>query len=459
MLNIIQLFKDALKGDENQDYTSLSINRAIFLLSVPMVIEMFFEATFALADAFFVARYVGTLGVAAVGLTESVLTIIYSLAWGLTGAATAVIARRIGEKENKKGGIALANVILISLVLGILLAIIGAYYSTDILRLMGGSEELVAQGHWYTKIQFLSSPIIILLFTLSGSMRGAGIASLAMRSVILANVINIGLDFVFVAMLGMGIKGAAIATLIGRSVGVIYQLYILTRPGSKLRLLFENFIPKKEIIVNILKISAGSSGQFLIQSASWVFMVRILSIYGSEVIAGYTIALRIIIFTILPSWGLANSGATLVGQNLGAGKPERAIKSAWTIAYINMGFMTIIAIFFFFFAEQFIVFFDSTPQVVETGVNCLKILAAGYVVFAVGMVITQAINGAGDTMPATIFNLISFWLIQIPLAYYLAENQGMKEIGVFISIIVSDALLALMAVLYFKSNRWQHKQV
>ena len=459
MLNIIQLFKDALKGDENQNYTTLSINKAIFLLSVPMVIEMFFEATFALADAFFVARYVGTLGVAAVGLTESVLTIIYSIAWGLTGAATAVIARRIGEKENKKGGIALANVILISSILGILIAIIGAYYSADILRLMGGSEELVAEGQWYTKIQFLSSPVIILLFTLSGSLRGAGMASLAMRSVIIANVLNIGLDFLFVALLGMGIKGAAIATLIGRSVGVLYQLYILTRPGSKLRLLLDDFIPKKEIIVNILKISAGSTGQFLIQSASWVFMVRILSIYGSEVIAGYTIALRIIIFTILPSWGLANSGATLVGQNLGAGKPERAIKSAWTIAYINMGFMTIIAIFFFFFAEQFILIFDATPQVVETGVNCLKILAAGYIVFAVGMVITQAINGAGDTLPATIFNLISFWLVQIPLAYYLAENQGMKEIGVFISIIISDALLAIMAVIYFKSNRWQNKQV
>jgi putative MATE family efflux protein len=459
MSNFYHLCIDAFKGDEERDYTSISINKAIFLLSVPMVIEMFFEATFALADAFFVARYVGTLGVAAVGLTESVITIIYSLAWGLTGAATAVISRRIGEKENKKAGVALANVILISVVLGLILATLGAIYSADILRLMGGSEELVSQGEWYIKIQFISAPFIILLFTLSGALRGAGSASLAMRSVILANILNIGLDFLLVAVFDMGIKGAALATLIGRGFGVAYTLYILIDAQSKLRLFWEDFIPKKVIIINILKIGAGNAGQFLIQSASWVFLVRILSIYGSEVIAGYTIALRIIIFTILPSWGLANSGATLVGQNLGAGKPERAKQSAWKIAFINMGFMTFIAILFLLFAKPFIQFFDTTPQVVETGTNCLKILAVEHIVFALGMVITQAINGAGDTKPGTIFNIIAFWIVQIPLAYYLAEILGWKETGVFFSIIVSDALLAFMAVIYFRSNRWQKKQV
>ncbi|AWV98647.1 MATE family efflux transporter [Arcticibacterium luteifluviistationis] len=459
MSKYIQLFKDALKGDEERDYTSLSINKGIFLLSVPMVIEMFFEASFALADAFFVARYVGTLGVAAVGLTESVLTIIYSMAWGLSSAAAAVIARRVGEKDNQKAGLALANVTLISVSFGLIIAGFGYYFSTDILRLMGGSEELVQEGHWYTRIQFLSSPIIILLFTLSGSLRGAGSASLAMKSVIIANVLNIALDYLFIPVMGLGIKGAAIATMIGRTVGVLYQLYILTNASSKLQLLLRDFIPKKAIIGNIIKIAAGSTGQFLIQSASWVFMVRILSIYGSEVIAGYTIALRIIIFTILPSWGLANSGATLVGQNLGAGKPERAVKSAWTIAYINMAFMTFIAIFFFLFAEPFIIFFDSTPQVVETGVSCLKILASGYIVFALGMVITQAINGAGDTVPPTIFNLVCFWFIQIPLAYYLAETVGWRETGVFVSIVVADFILAISAVVYFRTNRWQKKKV
>ncbi|MGR3809869.1 MATE family efflux transporter [Jiulongibacter sp. NS-SX5] len=458
MTKFIELIKAALKGDENTDYTTLSINRAIVLLSIPMVIEMFFEALFALADAFFVARYVGTTGVAAVGLTESVLTLIYSLAWGLSGAATAIVARRIGEKDERGGGLALAQVILISLFLGMVIAILGYTYSERVLELMGGSTELVNQGKWYTKIQFISSPVIILIFTLSGALRGAGSASLAMRSVIIANILNIGLDYLFVPVLGMGIKGAALATLIGRSVGVLYQLYVLIKL-SKLQLRLPDFKPVKKILANIVKIGAGGAGQFLIQSASWVFLVRILSEYGSEVIAGYTVALRIIVFTILPSWGLANSAATLVGQNLGAGKPERAIKSAWTVSFFNMVFLALIAVVFFIFAEDFIRWFDPTPQVVETGVLCLKILAAGYVVFGIGMVITQAINGAGDTLPPTIFNIICFWVIEIPLAYYLAIKVGWQETGVFLSIIIAETVLAILAVIYFRTNRWQRKQV
>ncbi|KPM49892.1 MATE family efflux transporter [Jiulongibacter sediminis] len=458
MSKFFQLIKDALKGDENTDFTTLSINRAIVLLSVPMVIEMFFEALFALADAFFVARYVGTLGVAAVGLTESVLTLIYSVAWGLSGAATAIVARRIGEKDNRGGGVALAQVILISLLLGAVIAFFGTFYAEKVLELMGGSPELIAQGKWYTRIQFLSSPVIILIFTLSGALRGSGSASLAMKSVIIANILNIGLDFLFVPIMGMGIKGAALATLIGRSVGVIYQLWMLIK-FSKLQLRWPDFTPVKKIIVNIIKIGSGGAGQFLIQSASWVFLVRILSEYGSEVIAGYTVALRIIVFTILPSWGLANSAATLVGQNLGAGKPERAIKSAWTVSFFNMVFLAIIAVVFFLFAEDFISWFDPTPQVVATGVLCLKILAAGYVVFGIGMVITQAINGAGDTLPPTLFNIICFWIIEIPLAYYLAVMIDWKETGVFLSIIIAETILAIMAVVYFRTNRWQRKQV
>jgi putative MATE family efflux protein len=459
MKSIIQIIKDALQGDEDRDYTSLSINRAIVLLSIPMVLEMFFEALFALADAFFVARYVGTLAVAAVGLTESVLTLIYSLAWGLSGAATAIIARRIGEKDPRNAGKALAQVILISGLLGVLIAFGGYFYAVDILRLMGGSPELISEGQWYTKIQFLSSPVIILIFTLSGALRGAGSASLAMRAVILANVLNIGLDYLFVPVLKMGVEGAAIATLIGRGVGVIYQLWILLRVSQHLKLHLPDFAPIKETLLNIIKIASGGAGQFLIQSASWVFLVRILSIYGSEVIAGYTIALRIIVFTILPSWGLANSAATLVGQNLGAGKPERAITSAWRVSLFNMGFLAIIAVLFFLFARVLIQFFDQTPQVVETGVTCLNILAAGYVFFGIGMVITQAINGAGDTLPPTLFNIICFWAIEIPLAWFLAEEVGWHETGVFLSIIISESILAVMSILYFRSNRWQKAAV
>ncbi len=459
MQSIFQTIKDALQGDENRDYTSLSINKAIVLLSIPMVLEMFFEALFALVDAFFVARYVGTLGVAAVGLTESVLTLIYSLAWGLSGAATAIIARRIGEKDQRNAGKALAQVILISATLGIFIAVAGYFYSTDILRLMGGSEELIQQGQWFTRIQFLSSPVIILIFTLSGALRGAGSASLAMRSVIIANIINIGLDYLFIPVLGMGIEGAAIATLTGRGIGVIYQLWVLLKVSKHLTLRLADFVPIKELLSSIIKIASGGAGQFLIQSASWVFLVRILSIYGSEVIAGYTIALRIIVFTILPSWGLANSAATLVGQNLGAGKPERAITSAWRVSFFNMGFLAIIAVLFFIFSRVLIQFFDQTPQVVETGVTCLNILAAGYILFGIGMVITQAINGAGDTLPPTLFNIICFWAIEIPLAWFLAEKIQWHETGVFLSIIISESILAVMSVIYFRTNRWQRKAV
>ncbi|UBM59777.1 MATE family efflux transporter [Marinilongibacter aquaticus] len=459
MSKFFQLIKESLRGDEQADYTSISINRAIVLLSVPMVIEMFFEALFALADAFFVARFVGTTGVAAVGLTESVLTLIYSLAFGLSGAATAIIARRTGEKDKANAGLALAQVIIVALILGIILALIGTTQAGRILELMGADETLRAQGIWYTRIQFLSSPIIILIFSLSGALRGSGNASKAMQSVIVANVLNIALDYLFVPVMGLGIAGAAWATLIGRSVGVFLQLWFLLGPAGKLKIKLPDFRPIADILKNIVKVGSGGAGQFLIQSASWVFLMRILSIYGNEVIAGYTIALRIIVFTILPSWGLANSAATLVGQNLGAQRPDRAIRSAWTVAYFNMAFLAFIALLFWISAESLVVFFDETPGVIETATLCLKVLASGYVIFGIGMVMTQAINGAGDTFMPTVFNLICFWAIQIPIAYYLAEVIHWRELGVFVSIILADFILAIMAVIYFRSNRWQNVKV
>ena len=429
-----KLIKESLSGDEQRDYTKISINTAIVLLSVPMVIEMFFEALFALVDAFFVAKYVGINGVATVGLTESVLTLIYSMAWGLSAAATAIIARRIGEKNQDGASKSVAQIILVSVSLGIVFAILGYIYSEDILKLMGGSQKLIEDGIWYTKISFLSSPIIILLFTLSGALRGSGSASMAMKAVIFANVMNIILDFIFLPIMGMGVEGAALATMTGRTFGIGIQLWALIGDSGKVKLYLKQFIPSKELITNIIKVASGAAGQFLIQSASWVFLVRIVSIYGSEVIAGYTIALRIIVFTILPSWGMANSAATLVGQNLGAKQPERAEKSAWIIAYLNMGFLFLIALIFFGFSETFISFFDASPVVVKTGSDCLKILAAGYIFFGIGMVITQAINGAGDTFTPTLFNIICFWGIEIPLAYYLAQSLDFKQNGVFLSI-------------------------
>ncbi len=456
---LYSLIKESLLSHEERDYTSLSINSAIVLLSVPMVIEMFFEALFALVDAFFVARYVGVSGVAVVGLTESVLTLIYSVAWGLAGAGTAIVARRIGEQNTDGASHSLAQIILISLAIGILFALFGTYYSGDILRLMGAEPAIIADGLWYTRIQFLSSPVIILLFTLGGCLRGAGMASAAMKAVIIANLINIGLDFVFVAWMGMGVKGAALATLIGRSVGIGLQVRALLSSQGKLAIWLKDLLPDKELILSTLKIASGSAGQFLIQSASWVFLVRIMSIYGSEVVAGYTIAIRVIVFTILPSWGLANAAATLVGQNLGAGQPVRAAQSAWRIGYINVGFLAFIAVLFLFFSEGIMRLFDPNAVVVSTGSHCLIILAVGYVFFGIGMVIVQAINGAGDTLTPTLLNLLCFWAIEIPLAYFLAKNMGYKENGVFAAIVIAETLMAILAMIYFKLGRWKLKKV
>jgi putative MATE family efflux protein len=459
MNKLIKLIKESLSSDEQRDYTKISINTAIVLLSVPMVIEMFFEALFALVDAFFVAKFVGIDGVATVGLTESVLTLIYSLAWGLSAAATAIISRRVGESNQDEASKSVAQIILVSVSIGLAIAILGFIFSTDILKLMGASEKVITDGIWYTRISFLSSPIIILLFTLSGALRGSGSAFMAMRAVIIANVINIVLDFIFLPIMGMGVEGAALATMIGRSVGIGIQLWALIGDSGKVKLYLNQFLPNKELIINILKVGSGAAGQFLIQSASWVFLVRIISIYGSEVVAGYTIALRIIVFTILPSWGMANSAATLVGQNLGAKQPERAEKSAWTISFLNMGFLFVIMLIFFGFSETFISFFNTNPIVIKTGSDCLKILAAGYVFFGIGMVITQAINGAGDTFTPTLFNLICFWGIEIPLAYYLAQSLDMKQNGVFWSIIIAESILAFMAIIYFKRGRWKKFEV
>ncbi|MCB0645379.1 MAG: MATE family efflux transporter [Saprospiraceae bacterium] len=457
MRKLIDLIRESFLS-EDADFTAMSINKAIFMLSLPMVIEMFFEALFALADAFFVARYVGVNGVATVGLTESVMTIVYSLAWGLSSAATAIVARRTGEKNIDAASHATGQVILVSLAIGIILGLPAFFGAQYILGWMGGDEELIASGSWYAKLQFLSSPIAILLFSLSGALRGAGKAITAMKAVIIANIINIALDFTFVALWHWGVEGAAMATIIGRTFGVLYQLYYLLGfkdLGNKLA----SLMPDKQVILSIIKIASGSAGQFLIQSASWIFLVTILAFYGSEVIAGYTIAIRVIIFAILPSWGLANAGATLLGQNMGANQIQKGISTVWKIAIINAAFMGFIAILFYAFSTQIIVLFESKPYVVAVGKGCLEIMSMGYIFFGIGMVIVQAINGAGDTAVPTIFNLICYWLIQIPLSYFMAKNLGMDYKGVFYSIIISETIWTILGAWYFRTGRWQKTQV
>ncbi len=459
MKKTLQLIWEAIRGDEERDYTALSLNKALFLLSVPMVIEMLFESTFALVDAFFVAKYVGINGMATIGLTESVLTIIYSVAWGLSTAATAIISRRIGEKNPEEASATLNQIINISLIFGVLIAIPGYFFSEEILKLMGASDEVIREGVIYTRIQFLSSPVIILLFTLGGALRGAGNASTAMNAMIIANLVNILIDTLLIPILHFGVEGAAIATLIGRTLGVGIQINAFLSGKINLKLQLDKLTWQMKIIWDIMKLGAGGAGQFIIQSASWVFLTRILSDFGSEVVAGYTIAIRIIVFTILPSWGLANAASTLVGQNLGANQPERAEKSAWRAGFFNMIFLGLVAVVFFIYSKDLVLFFNTDPEVVKTASLCLQILCGGYVFFGFGMVMSQAINGAGDTFTPTVINIICFWIMEIPLAYYLARSLEWKQNGVFWSIVISESFLALLAIIYFRTGRWKKKVI
>ncbi|GAB3273778.1 MATE family efflux transporter [Larkinella harenae] len=457
MTKFFRLLMAALRGSEGH-YTSGSINRAIFMLSVPMVLEMVMESLFAIVDVFFVAR-ISTEAVATVGLTESVLTVVYSIAIGLSTAATALVSRRVGEGNAREAGKSVAQVILVSLAIAVTVGIPGAVFANDILRLMGADEHLIANGSGFTRLIFASSPAIVLLYTLSGCLRGAGEASTAMRSLWIANGFNIVLCPLFIFGWGpipeMGVIGSAVATTIGRSAGAFYQLRKLMRNGRSVKVDRADFLPDTAIIRNLLSIAAGGTAQFLVGSASWVFLTRILSTFGSDVVAGYTIAIRIMIFTIMPSWGMANAAATLVGQNLGAQKPDRAETSAWRAAFCNMVFLLTVGIVFYIGSAEIVGFFNRDPKVVDIAVQCLRIFCLGYVFFAYGMVISQALNGAGDTRTPTLINVVCFWLIEIPLAYLLANTLGWGPEGVFWSVAFSESLLAVIAVLVFRRGRWK----
>ncbi|WP_028663940.1 MATE family efflux transporter [Runella zeae] len=461
MKKFFQLLLQALKGEE-QEYTTGSINRAIFLLSVPMILEMVMESLFAVVDIFFVSQ-INTNAVATVGLTESVLTLVYSIAIGLSTAATAIVSRRIGEKQLAEAGHAAAQVILVSVILGVVVGISGFLGAESILRAMGGSEELIASGSNFTRIIFASSPAIILLYTLSGVLRGGGDAAVAMRSLWIANGLNIALCPLFIFGWGpipaFGVAGSAIATTIGRSAGVLYQLSALASSKGAVQVLRSQLRPDFAIIRNLISVAAGGTGQFIIASASWVFLTRILSDFGPSIVAGYTIAIRIIVFTILPSWGMANAAATLVGQNLGANEPSRAETSVWRAAFFNFLFLAAVAIIFFVFAKPIISWFNNDPLAVATGVNCLRIVCLGYLFFAYGMVISQSFNGAGDTLTPTLMNLVCFWAIEIPLAYLLAKKLALGPEGVYISVAFSESLLAIIGVILFKRGKWKMKKV
>lgn len=432
------------------------------MLSIPMILEMLMESIFALVDIAYVSK-VSVNAVATIGLTESVITLVYALAIGLSMAATAVVARRIGEKDVQGARIAAVQAISLGVLISVLIGIIGIIYAKDILALMGGEAELIAEGYGYTQWLIGGNITITLLFLINAIFRGAGNASIAMWALVLSNGLNIILDPMFIFGFGpipeMGVKGAAVATNIGRGTAVLFQLGILFFGWGKIKLLAKDLVLNFKVMLNLIKVSLGGIAQFLIGTSSWIFLMRIMSEFGSEVLAGYTIAIRVMMFTLMPSWGMSNAAATLVGQNLGAKQPERAERSVWKTGKYNAIFMGTVSLGYLIFAKTIISWFNATPEVVKSGALCLQIIALGYIFYAYGMVVTQAFNGAGDTRTPTKINLISFWFFQLPLAYVSALVLGWGAIGVFLAITLAEVLLAVLAMVWFKKGKWKQVQV
>jgi putative MATE family efflux protein len=444
------------------EYTSGSIGRAVVLLAIPMVLEMGMESLFVVVDIFFVAK-LGADAVTAVGLTEAVLTLLYAIAIGLSTGATALVARRIGERNVEAARIVAVQAIWVAVGLALVTAAIGILYAQEVLELMGASPEVVAGGVGYTMVMLGGSVTILLIFMLNAVFRGAGDAVIAMRVLWVANGINIVLDPLLIFGVGpfpeLGVMGAAVATTTGRGVGVLYQLYCLSRTESRIRLKLTDLGLRAQVMLRLLRVSLPGAFQYTIAMSSYIFLMRVISAYGSAAVAGFTIGIRIFAFTFLPAWGFSNAAATLVGQNLGAGEPERAERSVWITAKYNAAFLVMVALVFIFVPEPIVRFFTSDPVVVAYGVDCLRYVSYGYGFYAVGLVVTQAFNGAGDTDTPTYINLFCFWLLQIPLAYVLAQELAWGPQGVFITIAVCDSILAVIAVWLFRQGRWKLKVV
>ena len=449
--------RSALSG-EHHDFTSGNLVRAIVLLAIPMVLELSMESLFAVCDIFWVAK-LGSDATAAVGLTESLLTLYYALAIGISMAATALVARRVGEGNAPGAAKAGAQAIYLGLILGILTGIPCWLYAGDLLRLMGASAEVVEIGAGYTQVVLGGNVVVMLLFLHNAIFRGAGDAALAMRALWIGNGINLVLDplliFGWWGFPEMGLLGAAVATLCGRTVAVGYQLWALGCGRSRIKLCGGAWRFDLAAMLGLLRVSFGGIAQFAVATSSWVFLMRVMSTFGSSTLAGYTIGIRILVFTILPAWGLSNAAATLVGQNLGAGKPDRAEKSVWLTGGLNMAFLALVMVLFLCFGRSMASIFTSDPEVIDIAAECLRVMSYGYVFYAWGMVMTNAFNGAGDTMTPTWLNLICFWCVQIPLAWLMAREWGIGPNGVFWAVVIAESLLAGLAVALFLRGRWK----
>lgn len=453
--------RQALRG-EHFDYTAVTLNRAVLLLAVPMVMEMIMESLFAVVDVFWVSR-LGKEAIAVVGLTESVMTLIYAVAIGISFAATALVSRRIGEKSPEQAARAAGQVITLGLTASAGLGIIAGLFAPDILRLMGAEEQIIVRGAGYARLMLGSNITVFMIFLINAIFRGAGDAVIAMRTLWLANALNILLGPCFIFGWGpfpeLGVIGAAVATNIGRGTGVLYQLWHLTGRPGRVRVRLADLKPDREIVLNVLKTSGNGIAQLLISTTSWVGLFKILALFGSPVLAGYTIAFRVVIFALMPAWGLANAGATLVGQNLGAGKPERAEAAVKIATRFNMIFLGFVGLIFVVFSRQLIGLFTRDPDVFTQGVRALWIVSLAFPLYAAGMCLEATFNGSGDTWTPTRLNFFCYWLGQIPLAWILAVPLKLGPVGVFVSVPISFSALTLWSAVLFRQGKWKLKKV
>ncbi len=459
--NIFKHFKDAVTGKE-QDFTTGSIRKAVFMLSIPMILEMLMESIFALVDIIYVSQ-VSVNAMATVGLTESVLTLVYAIAIGLCMGATAIVSRRTGETDQEGAKQAAVQVIFLGISISIIISVIGILFPKEILGFMGGEADLIEEGYGYTQVLLGGNITVMLLFLINAIFRGAGNASIAMWTLILSNSLNIILDPIFIFGFGpipaYGVEGAAIATTTGRGVAVIAQLVILFRGNSYIKIAIKDLVIRTKVMMNLINVSLGGIFQFFIGTSSWVILMMIMATFGSDVLAGYTIAIRIMMFTLMPAWGMSNAAATLVGQNLGAQKPERAEQSVWKTGKYAAIFMGTVSIIYLIFARTFLSWFTDNPIVIENGAVCLQIIAAGYLAYAYGMVVIQSFNGSGDTYTPTLINFICFWLFQLPFAYLMAVVLEYGPIGVFWAITLAEILIAIIGIWFFRKGKWKTMKV
>jgi putative MATE family efflux protein len=452
---------EAIRGS-HQDYTTGNLNRAILLLAIPMVLEMVLESLFGVVDVFWVG-HLGAGAVATVGLTESMLTLVFAVGLGLSMSTTAMVARRVGEKDQEGASVAAVQAIILGVIASLVIGLPCWFLASRLLHWMGASSDIVALGTGYARITLGGSGVILLLFLNNAIFRGAGDAAIAMRLLWVSNIINLILDPCLIFGWGpfprLGVTGAAVATFTGRSIGVAYQFYRLMRGTERIRILARHLRVNFAVLIRLARVSVTGILQFAIAHTSWIGLVRIVSLFGAAALAGYTIAVRIVVFAILPSWGLSNAAATLVGQNLGAKQPERAETSVWRTGLYNMLFLGSVGIVFVIFAEPIVRLFTNDPEVVPLGAMALRIISYGNIGYAYGMVMLQSFNGAGDTLTPTIVNFFGFWLFEIPLAYWLAIKLGLQTKGVYFSIVIAEGAIALASVLLFRRGRWKKQQI